>query len=149
VTPVSVKGDAGVQEKVTPVPPHSSYKNPLKESAEERELSPAERDDGFDEFWRQFPAQRRAAREKCRTKYRAIVKSRRATPEQILGAVLRYSASDDVACGFACAPHRWLNEERWQLEPTPAGGARPNSRSAVRATIDDLLADDDRDGAFR
>jgi hypothetical protein len=80
----------------------------------------------FAEAWYAFPAQRRFGRDKALAAYRKARK--KATADEILAGVMRYAESDEVARGYACNPTKWLNEERWTLEPAPAGQQATNRR---------------------
>jgi hypothetical protein len=139
VTPASIKGDTGVQEKVTPESHSTCLMYQSKYQKEEIVLadgSPAadvERD--FQIFWAAFPKQRRAAREKTLAKFRSILRGGKVTAADLIAGARRYSASDDVLRGYACAPLRWLGEERWLLDQ-PSSARRPNGV--------DVLAETDR-----
>jgi hypothetical protein len=130
VTAVSEKGDGAVIKRVTPVSPQSPYMNPLKESSQalvlvgEANSDPIKRT--FAEFWDAFPQQRRAAKAKVLAKYGSIVKSKAATPNDLLQAARQYAKTSDVSRGYACAPLRWLNEERWRLDYTAQSGGKRN-----------------------
>jgi hypothetical protein len=91
----------------------------------------------FREWWNQFPPKHRAARPKVLAKYRAIVKSKAATPDELLAKVMAYGMSDEVARGYECAPFKWLDEGRWQLDFAPAtsanGAGRPNDTGRTLA----------------
>jgi hypothetical protein len=103
----------------------------------------------FEEWWRAYPSQRRAAKDKCRAKYGAILRAGKqgdkpgVTPGQLLAAVQAYAQSRDVARGFACQPYRWLNEQRWTLDysapdPQRRGRDAPGMFEAAHE-ITDLL----------
>lgn len=65
----------------------------------------------FAEFWEQYPRQRRGSKEKAEAAYRKAAD--RDSEENIIAGVLRYSASDEVARGFAKGAQAWLNDDRW------------------------------------
>lgn len=129
VTSVSRKGDTGVAEKVTPMSPRTYLVNPPQEPDRELERS-------FAEFWAAFPAQRRATRAAVLKSYSAIVSGNRATAEQLLAAAERYAASSDVVRGYACAPLRWLREERWQLAYRPSQPEETKAQRREREAAD-------------
>jgi hypothetical protein len=84
----------------------------------------------FSEFWEAFPAQRRSARAETLARYRAIVSGGEAAADTLLAAAAQYSGSREVAEGYACAPERWLREERWKRPFGPPATAGTERRSA-------------------
>lgn len=144
VTAPSVKGDSPVREKVTAPSPHT-YQDKPDQGIQERELAldhPIEGDpieEAFAEWWDQYPSKRRVAKAKVLAKYRTILKEKTVTADELLGKVMAYAMSRDVIEGFACAPLRWLGEERWKLdyatEPT-----KPAKQSQHEALVSGMAA---------
>lgn len=65
----------------------------------------------FDEFWDQYPRQRRGAKDKAELAYRKAIT--RDSADNVIAGLLRYAASDEVARGFAKGAAAWLNDDRW------------------------------------
>jgi hypothetical protein len=153
-------GDRVSPQEATGVSPPQATEQPISNSllkqpiSRKRKPPPADDlDERFSEWWDQFPKQRRAGYEKCRSLYRRVVTGRKASAADLLAGVMRYSGSQDVAKGFACNPHRWLSEERWGLEPTPASAGSPDAGfrraakpSAVEAALNMARAFTELDG---
>lgn len=78
--------------------------------------------DFVDQFWKAYPPQRRTEKTKVAAKLAALRRTRTATWAQIMAGLLRYSASRDVARGFAKGPMPWLNGGCWQDEFTEFTG---------------------------
>jgi hypothetical protein len=79
----------------------------------------------FDDFWAQYPK-----REGKKPAFKAFASAlRRATYEDIIAGVIRYQSSDKVQRGFVMLASRWLNEDHWEDNYTPA----PDSQAAERA----------------
>jgi hypothetical protein len=79
----------------------------------------------FDDFWRQYPK-----REGKKPAFKAFTSAlRRATFEDIIAGVIRYQSSDKVQRGFVMLASRWLNEDHWEDNYTPA----PDTEAAQRA----------------
>jgi hypothetical protein len=72
----------------------------------------------FDAFWLQYPNKK--SKKKARAIYEGVVSRGEATHEVLLGAVIKYAASDEVMRGYAKHPTTWLNGGCWDDEPTPA-----------------------------
>lgn len=133
VTAKSVKGDTGVQEKVTPASVHirrTSFKNQLEEPERDQRDAIAL---SFEEFWRAYPAQRRYGKPQALGLYTQVLKRGAATVDDLLSAATRYAASRNVADGYACNPCRWLREERWNLDfEQPRGSNTDEQRNPRR-----------------
>lgn len=76
----------------------------------------------FEEFWEQFPRQRRGSKQKAQSAYDNAIE--RDTEDNIIDGVLRYAASDEVARGYAKGAQAWLNDDRW----TSDYSIKPQSR---------------------
>lgn len=74
----------------------------------------------FNTFWARFPKQRAGAKDKAKKKFIAIIKSKRATADEILKGVEAYCTSEEVAKGFAKGCVAWLNDDRWLVNYHPA-----------------------------
>jgi biotin operon repressor len=71
-------------------------------------------DDLFDQFWILFPRQRRGGKENARKAFNRALK--RAAPQEIMGGLQAYCASDEVAKGYAKGAAAWLNDDRWTTD---------------------------------
>lgn len=67
----------------------------------------------FNTFWNAFPSTRKAGKTKPKQKFMQIIKSKKATAEQLIKAAEDYAKTDDVAHGFAKEPYSWLLNERY------------------------------------
>ncbi|MBR4892234.1 MAG: hypothetical protein IKZ34_03590 [Alphaproteobacteria bacterium] len=74
----------------------------------------------FNTFWAKYPKQRAGAKDKAKKKFIAIIKSKRATADELLKGVEAYCTSDEVAKGFAKGCVAWLNDDRWLVNYQPA-----------------------------
>lgn len=81
---------------------------PEKENNEDRTLEIQ-----FNTFWNAFPSTRKAGKTKPKQKFMQIIKSKKATAEQLIKAAEDYAKTDDVARGFAKEPYSWLLNERY------------------------------------
>ncbi len=107
------------------------------------DLAPAKDDiaESFEEWWRQYPpGHRKSDKKGCAKKYRRIVQGGEVTADDLLGALLAYSASDEVARGFESAPMAWLNKSRWEGWLGPPG-PRQRENSSREYNIDDVFAE--------
>ena len=105
----------------------------------------------FDKFWEAYPKARRDSKNKTLPAYRKALT--RTTEEVIYEAVIRYSASDEVARGFAKGTIAWLNADRWTVDyrsPSPQGQAvngKPSYGDSIKnaaRTVYDLLEEEER-----
>lgn len=85
----------------------------------------------FDAFWSAFPPERKANKTGCKKKFAQAVKSG-IDPEHIIQAAEKYRDDPNREEAFTVAPHRWLNEERWDAGPLPPrnGTTTPDQRRA-------------------
>lgn len=104
--------------------------NNTKESKELKEMKkpPISPFDHFEEFWMQFPRQRRGNKEKAKQAYAKAIKENRANEMEILDGVQKYAASDEVARGYAKGAAAWLNDDRWTADYS----VKPSSAQANR-----------------
>lgn len=72
----------------------------------------------FNAFWAAFPKQRKAGKTKPRQKFIQIIKSKQATPEQLIKAAEEYAQTDEVMRGYAKEPYSWLLNERYLCDYT-------------------------------
>lgn len=143
VTAPSGKGDRAVPEKVTAPSPHTDQETPTKiptkrKSARAQRNSIDEVEEYFPKFWAAYPPQRRTAKAKVKAQYRLIIESKAATVADLELGAISYAGSKDVRQGYACAPLRWLMEERWRdappaSAPAPANGVSKPSTAADAA----------------
>lgn len=76
-------------------------------------ISPQKFEREFEEFWELYPRQRRGNKQKAYKAYIRVIKEKRATSENLLIAVNKYSNSDEVKRGFAKGCEAWLNDDRF------------------------------------
>jgi Helix-turn-helix domain len=86
-------------------------------NGKEENLSDAQIDAHFEEFWKQCP--RAVERGKARREYREVIKSGKAAPGKLLhaimtGAAARQEADQDE---YTKPPAKWLAEEWWDDDP--------------------------------
>ena len=81
----------------------------------------------FNEFWEQYPRQRRGSKQKAEAAYRSALK-RGADEKDILSGLLRYACSDEVSRGYAKGAAAWLNDDRWTIEYELFTGGRDNAK---------------------
>ena len=106
---------------------------------------PLKTENRFDEFWTNFPRQRRGSKDKAEQSYRKALS--RAEEADIIAGTLAYAASDEVARGFAKGAAAWLNDDRWANDygiraqermpngkPDYMGGLMTAARNASRST---------------
>jgi hypothetical protein len=152
-TPVSERcnSSAGKGETaVGPNPIRESWKNPGRDKhpaiahvngSKRAAFSNIEIDHRFEhEFWVHYP--RKVAKDNARKAFVRVVKSGRATPEELLAGVLRYAAErtgEDPK--FTKHPATWLNGGCWQDDSAPSFRAPVRQESAA-AAVRDLLGDD-------
>lgn len=76
----------------------------------------------FEEFWINFPRQRRGSKQKAKSAYSRAIK--RDSEENILNGLLSYAKSDEVRDGYAKGSEAWLNDDRWTNDyaMTPKNG---------------------------
>lgn len=70
----------------------------------------------FENFWIEYPRQRRGNKEKAYRAYCRVIKDGRATPEKLLEAAKDYAVSDEVKRGYAKGCEAWLNDDRFNIE---------------------------------
>lgn len=92
--------------------------------------------DEFEDFWQAFPSERKANKQGCKSKFAAAIKNG-VQANRIIDAAARYRDDPNREPAYTVAPHRWLNEERWEAPPLPARGlthsgptSRPNTHEA-------------------
>lgn len=69
----------------------------------------------FEEWWSNFPKQRRSQKGSAYAKWKRIVKD--LNPGYLLQRVRDYAASDIGKSEFAVMPERWLNSRMWEDDP--------------------------------
>lgn len=72
----------------------------------------------FDAFWSVFPSERKANKPGCKKKFAQAIKSG-VDAQHIIAAAAAYRDDPNRESKFTVAPHRWLNEERWDAGPLP------------------------------
>ena len=80
----------------------------------------AEHEPGFDAFWSVFPAKK--GKPKAREAWAKAVK--RADPEAIIAAAAAYRDDPHRDAGHTKWPQGWLNDGRWDDEPTTPTGTK-------------------------
>lgn len=75
--------------------------------------------DGFEDFWRVYPKERAGSKQKSMKKFVKIVQDKKATVEELIAGVTKYSKSEEVAKGFAKGCEAWLSDDRWKCEYKP------------------------------
>lgn len=68
---------------------------------------------GFEPFWAAYPKQRAGNKQKAFAAYVRVLREKRADMERLQRAVEAYTASDEVAKGFAKGCAAWLNNDRF------------------------------------
>ena len=111
----------------TPVGTTTASKPASKRVPEEkksRRVEVSSEPDGFEDFWNTYP--RKEAKGKARQAYvKALTKT---TPAKIHAAAERYAKSrDGEDPQFTAHPTTWLNQERWEDEPSPG---RPSGQQS-------------------
>ena len=72
----------------------------------------------FDEFWANFPSERKANKSGCFEKFFTALQSG-TDAEMIVEAAKAYRDDPNREPEFTVNPHRWLNEARWESGPLP------------------------------
>jgi uncharacterized protein YdaU (DUF1376 family) len=138
---------------VTPVPETHARARPKpkpKPLSEDSPYSPPVGDEHpldrvFEEFWAAFPPGRKQGKGTARDLFGQIVsgrhRKRRAKAADLIEAAKRYAATKPDP-QYTPAPTTWLNQGRWEDEPTgggPGGGERVMSEAErkLRATVGD------------
>ncbi len=87
--------------------------------------------DRFEEFWEAFPKQRRISRKAAQRKWAHAIKT--VNPQVLIDRAKEYAGSYLGRSEFACAPAKWLEDERWlddpaawQRQSTDAIGKKPD-----------------------
>jgi hypothetical protein len=112
----AVRGEIQSQPGVKPISPE-----PNKELNKNLTVQSEQ----FNDFWSQYPK-----REGKKPAFKAFASAlSRATFEDIIAGVIRYQSSDKVQRGFVMLASRWLNEDHWEDNYTPA----PDSQAAEKA----------------
>jgi hypothetical protein len=123
------------------VPPRDTEQSQQNEHTNGTESARAIEEE-FTRWWELYPPQRRTNRKQALARYRSIIQSKTATPDELIDAVQRYAASDDVARQYACMPTTWLNQERWTLSSQPARRGTGQRRNGL---VEAALREVDRD----
>lgn len=92
---------------------NDNINNSFSSFSENQPQKTDEHSSDFEEFWKEYPKQRAGNKQKAFASYKRVLKERRATVEELLEAVKRYSASDEVKRGFAKGCQAWLNDDRF------------------------------------
>lgn len=104
---------------------HKPKENPnLEPKPEPKDLDhPA--DDRFGEFWDTVP--RKVGKGAARKAWAKAVK--KADPQVIIDGMRRYRDDPNRADEFTAHPSTWLNAERWDDDPLPPRGGKPQTPS--------------------
>lgn len=109
-----------------------------------QQLSESESDRHFEEFWQNCP--RKVGYGKARSEYRKAINGGKATPAQLLGAIMAYSAARAEADQdeYTKTPAKWLSDECWNDDPQAhaLGSGRGGGawRKALKKLRNDLAA---------
>jgi hypothetical protein len=105
---------------------------------EERHLSDNEIDLHFEEFFNQYP--RAVDHAKARAEYRKVIKSGRATAEELLHAVMLYAAARERADQpeYTKTPAKWLLDESWKDDPEAHALGEGGHRGAWKRAVKQL-----------
>ena len=108
---------------LAPAPANAPAKAPAPANAIARKAARGP----FDEFWANFPSERKANKSGCFEKFFTALQSG-TDAETIVEAAKSYRNDPNREPEFTVNPHRWLNEERWESGPLPsrAGNRRPS-----------------------
>lgn len=94
----------------------------------------------FEEFWNLFPVGRKTKKPQALAKYTSILKSERATHQEIMDGTKIYARHHNP--DFVQMPISWLNAEAWKDDPaqtTPGvGPPRPKLSPEVESQVQDL-----------
>jgi hypothetical protein len=111
----------------------------------EAALSDAAIAETFEDWWLQYP--RRVGKGHARRAYEKIVRSGRATSDDLITGVMRYAAERDAEIGagrsepkFTKHPATWLNAECWQDETAPRIAAGQQARHQTNRTVGTMSA---------
>jgi hypothetical protein len=111
---------------------------PQQAAARPRRQRAAASDSDFDRFWSAYP--RKVDKGAARKTYDSVLRSGKATPDELLNGAMRYAAErTDQDPKFTKHPKTWLNAESWKNEPQ---ASRPEQQprgamSAVRGIYAD------------
>ena len=92
------------------------------DSGNDIDITPLPPTNRFDEFWINYPRQRRGGRDKAEQAYlKAITRD---SEDSVLTGLMSYAVSDEVTGGFAKGAAAWLNDDRWtnDYSTNPTGG---------------------------
>jgi len=79
-----------------------------------------------------------------------VIKAKTVTADELMAAVMRYGTSGDVVKGYACAPLRWLKEQRWELDYQPPPTTSPPAAShGLAEAAADMLGNTERGSRAR
>lgn len=90
----------------------------------------------FETWWRQYP--KKAGKGAARKAYERVVKSGKATPQELLAGLARYNPDPK----FTKHPATWLNAECWLDEPEKPGSAIRSGSAAMG--ILNIIAEQER-----
>jgi hypothetical protein len=124
-TGVGLTVDGGSATKNTSVKEHDLEEHELLSGAAVESVTSS----GFDDFYRAYP--RHEGRAAAERKYLALVKTRKATPAQLIEGARRFAADPNLPeKRFVPHPATWLNQGRWEDEPLPGrGGSEKQQRT--------------------
>jgi hypothetical protein len=114
--PENVDRSTGEVRLTPPSPSQPGPSLPIPSISVEPE--PESTDEQFDAFWSVFPSERKANKPGCRKKFAQAIKSG-IEAQAIIAAAAAYRDDPNREAKFTVAPHRWLNEERWDAAPLP------------------------------
>lgn len=89
----------------------------------------------FEEFWNEYPRQRRGNKNRTQKAYNRALEENRATEDQIIHGCRVYAKSAEVAAGYAKGVEAWLNDDRWTTDYTTKpkqNGAKNNGKFTAK-----------------
>lgn len=104
--------------------------------------SPAQKDDWpndyVEQFWGQYPPQRRTEKAKVVKKLALLRKNKTVTWAKLMEGLARYGASREVANGYAKGPMPWLNGGCWDDVREAAPAQNRNTGPGGRKSLTDI-----------
>lgn len=104
---------------------------------------PQEPEDGWptdyvEQFWEQYPSQRRTEKAKVVKKLALLRKNKTVTWAKLMEGLARYGASREVANGYAKGPMPWLNGGCWDDVREAAPAQNRNTGPGGRKSLTDI-----------
>lgn len=87
-----------------------------REETDKEKNTKKENLENFSKFWDSYPRKRRGNKQKALQAWNNALE--RASAEDIIGGLMVYARSEEVAKGFAKGSQAWLNDDRWTWYPS-------------------------------